>query len=59
MGGLSLIVAVMPTMGLVALCTGLVLTRIAGRGSGRKTWLLNTGYSHSGAVEYLYVPASA
>ncbi len=56
MGGLSLIVAVMPTVGLVALGTGLVLTRIAGRGSGRKTWLLDTGSSHSGAVEYLYVP---
>ena len=56
MGGMSLIVAVMPTMGLVALCAVLVLTRIAGRGSGRKTWLLNTGHSHSGAVEYLYVP---
>jgi hypothetical protein len=31
MGGLSLIVAVMPTMSLVALCAGLALTRIAGR----------------------------
>ncbi len=56
MGGLSLMVALMPTMGLVALGTGLVLTRITGRSPGRKTWLLNTGYSHSGAVEYLYVP---
>ncbi len=56
MGGLSLIVAVMPTMGLVVLCTGLALTRIAGRGPGRTTWTPNTRYSHSGAVEYLYVP---
>lgn len=35
MGGLSLIVAVMPAMGLVALCTGLALTRITGYHSGR------------------------
>jgi hypothetical protein len=34
MGGLSLIVAVMPTISLVALCTGLALTRIAGRRPG-------------------------
>ena len=47
MDGLSLLVAVMPAMGLVALCTGLALARIAGCRS-----------SHFGAVEYLYVPCT-
>ena len=58
MGGLSLIVAVMPAVGLAALGAGLALTRIAGCRSGRKTWPPDTGYSHRGTVEYLYVPCA-
>jgi hypothetical protein len=56
MGGLSLIVAVVPAMGLVALCASLTLTRIAGCRSGRGNWPPQPGYGHCGAVEYLYVP---
>jgi len=51
----SLFVALMPTLALVVLCTGIALTSVAGRGSGRGhagEWL------GADAAEYLYVPCA-
>ena len=54
MDGLSLIVAVMPTVALVALCAGMALTSIG----ARKPRAQKPGASRANAVEYLYVPCA-